>query len=266
MRVSMERAAAILLSVLVFAACGGISSVSAGGGGGGSGGTPLADAGADAGWTPCSAPGITLCRGPNDCPADLDTCGCIIGDAGIVSSDASVGVCMTSPVFHDYLGSGCNWCADGELCADWFGWDDLGGWDCAPWEVGVLYAQNGAPELVRYADRARFTGDPLPAPATCPNLGFPICGANCGSCPDGATCTGRSPKHPYGLCVKPRLTPDRSAVCSTTEPCPSGYGCFIYEVEANAQPVADKIGFCLALEYCQGAAAKLPGGGKCIAP
>jgi hypothetical protein len=47
-------------------------------------------------------------------------------------------------------------------------------------------------------------------------------------------------------------------------PCPDGFGCFFYIVEAHAQALADRNGYCLGVEACEAAAAELPGGGKCV--
>lgn len=261
--------AAVLAAALALAsaACGGIASVPGQPGAGGSAGQTGtdggsgADAGADAGWTQCSAPdGLRLCKGINDCqPSDDQHCVCKGAD------DAGPGVCelwfAAVPDRQRYFDS-CGTCPDGDICAAWLGGDTF---FCAPYEAGVLYANNGAPDRVRYADLGLWTGDPLPTPATCPDLGFPICGGNCGACPSGV-CTGRSPLHPYGLCVPANPQGGQPNGGCGGGTCPSGWGCFTYKVEPAAQAVADEYSFCLPASYCKSAAANLPGGGKCSAP
>lgn len=264
LRSSASVALLVLALTLASVGCGGIASVpgqpGAGGGGGQAGldAGPDADSGADAGWTQCSAPdGLGLCKGAYNCPAG-EHCHCKGAD------DAGPGVCerwFVPPDRHRYFDS-CGTCPDGDICAAWLGGDTF---FCAPYEAGVLYAKNGAPDRVRYADFGSWTGDPLPLPTGCPDLGFPICGGNCGACPSGV-CTGRSPLHPYGLCVPvdpPGSHPGGSCGGGS---CPSGWGCFTYKVQAEAQKVADENGFCLPASYCKSAAASLPGGGKCSAP
>lgn len=251
--------------VLGMVGCGGIASVPADNTGGGGGQAsadagPDAEAGADAGWTQCSAPdGLTLCKGPTAC-STAASCDCQGAD------DAGAGVC--SQWFAQgnntrYLDE-CGTCPDGDICATWYGLD---AWTCAPYEAGILYAKNGASYRVRYADRGLWTGDPLPLPTKCPQLGFPVCGGNCGACSSGV-CTGRSPLHPYGLCVATSLPGGAPNICGVGSggSCPSGYGCFTYKVQAAGQSMADEYSFCLPSAYCTSAAAKLPGGGKCSAP
>ncbi len=261
---------AVLAAALALASagCGGIASVPGHAGLGGSGGQAGLDGGAgadaspDAGWTQCSAPdGLRLCKGAYDCqPSSPKDCACYGYD------DAGPGMCA---VWFDQGDNSryfalCSICPDGDICAAWYGGHDS--FFCAPYEAGILYAQNGAPDRVRYADRGLWTGDPLPLPATCPDLGFPICGGHCGACPSGV-CTGRSPLHPYGLCVPAQLPGGKSNGCGAGSDvsCPSGYGCFTYTVQPAGQAVAD-YGFCLPTDYCKNAAANLPGGGKCSAP
>jgi hypothetical protein len=41
-------------------------------------------------------------------------------------------------------------------------------------------------------------------------------------------------------------------------------GCFIFKVETEAQPLADKYGLCVPIQQCNVLAARLPGGGTCI--
>jgi hypothetical protein len=132
-------------------------------------------------------------------------------------------------------------------------------WFCAPYDVGVLFAMNGAgtPDRLRYADFGLWTGDTLPEPATCPTFsGFQICGGHCGGCDEGV-CIGRSPLHPYGFCAY-----DTGSGCPATA-CASDQSCFHYIVQAAAQDLADQEGLCLPKALCEALAADYPGGANC---
>lgn len=133
---------------------------------------------------------------------------------------------------------------------------------CMPYNIGVLFANAGYADWVRYADFGLFTGEPIPAPTSCPTIeGVPLCGGNCGGCPPETVCTGRSRLHPYGIC----------APIDTCDPeyddwCGAGRGCFMWIVEPEAQALADQKGYCYPLAICQKMAAEVPGGGKCVVP
>lgn len=222
---------------------------------------PPIDAAPDAA-TQCSSPeGIRVCRGPANCPeggAECKTC--------TQQAAAAAGACLES---WPFVPKPCWLPADGDACASIFGApDDL--W-AVPFSVAELYARNGAgADSVRYADFGLFTGEPLPAPSTCPSaVNVPACGGACGGCPTGRKCTGRSPLHPFGLCVPDSPTGfscTGSSVISKPESCPKGSGCFTFQVEAKAQPLADRYSFCLPILECVAAAASLPGGGECLPP
>jgi hypothetical protein len=125
----------------------------------------------------------------------------------------------------------------------------------------VLIAQQGGAAQLRYADWGLWTGDPLPEPDVCPTLpGVSICGGNCGGCPAGQHCTGRSPLHPYGVCFPDELT----SCAKDTDPCDGDKACFFFTVEAEAMEVSYDHGYCLPLETCLATAENLPGGGECI--
>lgn len=134
-------------------------------------------------------------------------------------------------------------------------------WEPFPFDVGQLFADNGASDRVRYADWSAWTGAPLPAPATCPQpQGFSICGGNCGPCNPGQKCTGRSPAHPYGLCA---TLNSPSWFCQASGSCPTGQGCVVFTVPPADQPIADKGGICFPADVCQAIAAQYPGGATC---
>jgi hypothetical protein len=153
----------------------------------------------------------------------------------------------------------CWKCVDGGICFD-LGMG-VGAFHCAPYDVGILFEQYGAENRLRYADWGLWTGDPLPEPETCPSIsGVPICGGNCGGCPAGQHCTGRSPLHPFGVCFR-----DDEKSCTKDEPsCDAGDACFFFAVEVEAMPLAYEAGHCVPLESCVATAEQLPGGGECI--
>lgn len=153
-------------------------------------------------------------------------------------------------------------CADGEILAEFT--SSLAYFLCVDPEVGQLMANAGYPERVRYADWGLWTGAPLPEPGTCPTVdGFTICGGTCGGCPEGRVCTGRSPLHPYGICVTAPLSGNATYCGDDKNHCDPGQSCFRFTVEPDAQALADLHGWCFGPDECNAIAAGLPGGGTC---
>lgn len=212
----------------------------------------------DVALSPCGSPsGFAVCGGPRSCPA---TTACHCMDL-VPSCDAGVSICQNEAALP--WSSTCFLCPDGEVCVEPEALCVDGGkfvaW-CYPFEVGSLFAANGGAAQVRYADYSAWTGDPLPTPATCPAfVGFTICGGHCGGCAAGEVCTGRSPLHPYGVCVPPSAI----GCVAGNGNCVGGSGCFTFTVQASVQGDADQDGVCLPLAQCQAIAANLPGGGRC---
>lgn len=219
--------------------------------------------GAGEGWTECSTPeGFMICGGDSECAPELCLVNirCLCTDPTCPQPDR-VRICFND-AFAKFGLRDCYGCADGNVCAQWSP-PGSESWHCVPFNVGVLFASAGAADQVRYADYGLWTGEPLPLPASCPNMdGFTLCGGSCDPCPADMHCTGRSPLHPYSLCI-----PESAKGCGTDGPaCDAGYGCFVYLVEPQAQPVADDNGYCLPAAQCQAIAQNLPGGGKCMFP
>jgi hypothetical protein len=247
---------------LAVVSCGGRELGSVRDGGSSSLDASTGDGGPDAGWSQCSAPGgLEVCRGPASCSTGSSTCSVCADDLfGMPSPPGSLSVCA-NPAWQATSGKSCgSFCSDGSICVS-----ELSGapdsFFCAPYDLGVLFAQNGASDRVRYADMATWTGAPLPIPSTCPPLsGIQICGADCGTCPQDEACTGRSPLHPYGFCGPPNSGPCDPTV---TGSCPTGLSCFVFQVDAPAQAEANKYGLCVSSALCQSLATELPGGGKC---
>ncbi len=255
------------LVVLASLGCGAVAPDDSDGGSANDGGTRDAADGmaeAEAGWTQCSAPnGLAVCDGPN-CPSISDTCNCA-DDALFGKADGGALSYCVNDAYAQYgsPADDCEFgCLDGNYCmALVWHWPD--NFVCSPPDMKRLYEQNGAADRIHYADWSTYTGDALPTPATCPTLpGVPLCGGPCAPCGTAQRCTGRSPLHPYSLCVPEvgNLNPG----CSTAKPaCPAGHSCFTFKVDSASQPLADSHGYCMPTADCQAAASSLPGGGSC---
>jgi hypothetical protein len=257
-----------LFPVLLAAGCGGQTSGDGPGGAGtggtgASGGAPVdaatggaagAAGAADGGWTECSTPDFAVCG--EGCPEGRPGCVfCLRPPAPDL-----FGICAES------LNPDERWekPRDGRVVIT----HDASFTDESPsltevaFSGGLFLAQHGQADRVAYADRGLFTGDPLPEPTTCPSLpAGQVCGAHCGGCPVGQICTGRSPLHPYGICVAEgasgcRYPRERDWTCT------SGEACFVFTVEAERQFLANRFGFCLPKDHCD-AYRTLPGGAEC---
>jgi hypothetical protein len=259
----MKAPAALLTALLV--ACGGKVDTGADASDGGDAGLDVAQG--DGGWTMCEAPsGIGVCGGPNDCGAQCTFCGSVV--------DASeLRACSDVPDFDPDAGKAWDGyvCPDGALnaCSGDNGAPDC--WDnhCVGDDLPKLYLLNGRPDLARYADRSTYTGDPLPPPPTsCPAVssGLELCGGACGPCQDGTkTCTGRSPLHPYSLCVEsePVSFPCSRGSVGYCNQVRAGFMCLTFKVDDAAQTMADTFSLCVDGTTCQAAAQSYPGGAFC---
>jgi hypothetical protein len=225
----------------------------------------------DAGSPRCSTPeGWEICGSGTGCSVGGGRPGCAFCVPPACTPDGSpwcggVGLCQAT---FDAIGHhGCPVCDDESACYTVLGgsgtYPDLA---CIPFSLAVLlspYVQD--PDKLRYADLGRWDARALPSQATCPvPAGFQVCGGACGTCSPGQRCVGRSPRHPYGFCVDD-LTDwchsDGSHKC--TAPGTGPFGCFIFTVEPEAQPIANQYGICLPVSKCQAVATQLPGGGTC---
>ncbi|MFO0548136.1 MAG: hypothetical protein U0271_07095 [Polyangiaceae bacterium] len=217
---------------------------------GGAGGAGAGNAGAGGATDPiCGDPDrYQVCQGPNDCsPTD---CGCLpLGGA----DHDDIGVCAVQT--NEWIFAGHS-CPDGGVLVGPIGEA------CVPWEVGKLFCDNGARDLVRFVDYGAFDCEALPDPDTCPvTETLELCGSACGACKETEFCHGRSRLHPYGMCL-----PLIDLICrATSANCGADEACFVFTVDEASQPLADKWGLCLPTATCQAAAAELPGGGKCYA-
>ena len=220
------------------------------------------------GWTDCTSPdGYVLCYGPKSCGAQCAKC----DEFGTPPSYPD----HVKPCANDkyYADDGANsprssygvGCLDGYISVgyDGFAKDYTDGHICAGFNLGILYKNAGDGAAVRYADGSVFTGEPLPTPGDCPQIGgLTLCGGACGNtCAQGEICTGRSPPHPYSLCV-----PDARAwgPCDVTGACGGGdKKCLVMKVQSEAQSNANHLGLCVSSAVCLAAEKGYPGGAFC---
>jgi hypothetical protein len=238
----------------------------------------------DAGtYTACTTPeGYEICGTPvalPQCPssaADCEQCGCDI--LGIPPSEYCINLCApTIGALNDagWLKRGCDqWCDGSDICFRLA----LGSYSCVPFSIGQLLSQYepDAPNdtyrnLVRYGDLSAWTGQAISSAPTCPAVsGYELCCGACGACGSGDICAGRSPLHPWGVCV-PEAVPNGQhqgkgdagfngpTVCTPS----IGEGVFVFTVDAPSQDVAALYGRCMPIAMCQALAASFPGGGTC---
>ncbi|HEY1959971.1 MAG TPA: hypothetical protein VGH28_30390 [Polyangiaceae bacterium] len=208
---------------------------------------------------------MSICGGPNGCGAQCSTC--LGGNTGELSAcdDVNFQFAVPNGAADTFL------CPDGALNACGFdqGAPDCWGGACVTEDLPKLYLANGRPDLARYADRSTYTGDPLPPLATsCPPVaqGLTLCGGTCDPCNDSQhVCTGRSPLHPYSMCVpaEPTSFPcarGQNGYCNSIR---SGFMCMTYQVDQAAQTIADQNSLCVPSSLCQAAASSYPGGAFC---
>ena len=236
------------------------------------------DAGLPNGWTTCTSPnGAIVCGGPgNQCDQACPHDGC--ENVTVAGQQPALRACDDPATAAASLGvdpsADCHECQDGDLCIDPAPLLPLNPTQepinenlCVISDYGALYSANGYGAFVAYADHSTYTGDPLPVEATCPQIpGVPLCGGPCGSCPTGFSCTGRSPLHPYSLCLEDSV-PDPAGVtaycCRGVNHCNAGRECFTFKVDDAGQQGADDKGLCINQATCEAAAAAYPGGAYC---
>jgi hypothetical protein len=256
------RGLAILCALTTGTGCGGLFS-----GDGDSGKDAATDVHADGlGVDPnCVAPsGVSICGGEHQCGAQCKNCAAVYPnqDAGELRpcGDANYSV----------VSADTGMCPDGALNACDGAWTSMCWFDrCVTEDLAQLYAKSSRPDLALYADRATYTGAPLPPPpGVCPSTptDLHLCGGACGNCPNSTdACTGRSPLHPVSLCIP---GPPKTAICqrNNQKTCTglfSDHSCLVFKVDDAAQATADNSGFCVPTTLCTAAAAAYPGGVTC---
>lgn len=276
----------VALSALALA-CGGRSGgaqdADAGEDGGGSdGGSNAGDGGSngDGGWTQCTAPGGDAICGTANTPCASETannpvCKGCAESLLFPDADGSVGVC--NGVVIDNVSNAPYFCPDGYVLVanPAYLYNAPGGPNgpngppvgqnyssCVHFDIAQLYAKNGWARAARYTDFSHFTGAPLPVSASCPQVsGIQLCGGPCGdSCPAGTRCTGRSPGHPYSVCIP---EPDRQFCSSNGANGDYGVACFAFSVPPEDKDIIKTISYCTPTDWCRKAAANVPGGAQC---
>jgi hypothetical protein len=244
------------------------SSAGAGGAAQGAGGFPP--------HPPCaSADGVRLC-GDGCPPLPAPECpgfGCTptLDRTGDVPSGA--GVCWADvPGDAELL---CNACPDGQVCA-YRSADQL---VCVSEDVCAALWDLGATDVCRYADKSAYDHRRLQEPAgACPSFEPSpplegLCGGACGGCENGYRCTGRSPSHPFGMCVYTGAfdapggvdpcarAPDGTMLQTCGAEGEPGVSCAIFEDALEDEPAAMAYGVCYG--GCAAVAAVFPGGMTC---
>jgi hypothetical protein len=228
---------------------------------------------ADSGFTACSAPaGYKLCGGQcgDSCPRDKMGRGCASDDYMMPDPQHNVGVCWGSGP-NTLWRSDCDRCEDGFLCAlssakllEPTPAATFQFMDCTVQDWARMFALGGRLDMARYADRSAYTDQPLPTPSTCPSIaGLLLCGGPCGGCQNGFACIGRSPLHPYSVCVNEKGATCQRDVLPSCMDIFADRRCLTFKVDNPSQPVADAHSICVDRAICDAAAQGYPGGAFC---
>lgn len=268
-------------AVAALLGCAGRSDIAPfGGGADGSGSGAAGAANATGGFAshpPCaSADGVRLCGGSDDCPwlvpPECPGFGCTHAPEVTSFAPSNAGVCWSDLAEPE----ACVACFDGDVCLQ----RDAAQLLCVAPTVCEALWDLGATGVCRYADKSRYDHQHLPVPAgACPGgdaTAGVVCGGDCPSCllsgDAFARCVGRSPHHPFGLCVAPFAYhgADAILVCSLDPTgavviaCDSPYHyCGVFETPPEDAPAAQRYGVCVETGACVAAALHLPGGLRC---
>jgi len=250
-----------VLALLLIGCSGGAVDGGSGGaaGGGASGGTGGLDAGLDpdAALAECvSEAGVRICGAEAGCFEDGSSCKCLRGWGLSKDPDPIPGFSVCNDVFDIIPIRPCGYCFDGEVCARLpttpF---------CVPEDLGASLWARGAGDQVLYADYTPYTGEPLPRPSECPApvADVTLCGGSCGGCGPEYFCTGRSPTHPYGICL------DLSVFsCNNGEDCAQGEACLRLSDGPDAlDPLILYPSLCVSQADCPLYESAIPGGITC---
>lgn len=166
------------------------------------------------------------------------------------------GACLPSPTY----GATCGACdATHPLCIALGTFREL---TCVPESMCSESARLGGGDACFHSDKTPWRpGQAVPVP-TCPtNAGADgLCGGACGGCSGKAACTGRSPRHPFGICADASAT----RCVRGLKDCRPEQRCLVHLVGPDGdQDLADNLGFCVAADRCKSISATLPGGAVC---
>ena len=206
--------------------------------------------------------GVRVCGGPcrwldaPECPGY----GCTPAHDRVGGSASDAGVCWADAPAE--VAELCNACPDGMVCAQRRP-DEL---VCVPESVCAALWDLGATDVCRYAYKSAYDHRALPEPKTCPFDGR-FCGGACGDCGGIFRCTGRSPAHPYGICVGSGGA--GLFRCGVSEKgqdpaCLPNSVCAVLDVPAADEAAALRYGVCMDEDSCLAVAAELPGGLRCF--
>lgn len=82
-------------------------------------------------------------------------------------------------------------------------------------------------------------------------------------CQSGFVCVGRSPLHPYSVCVNEKGATCQRDVLPSCMDLFADRRCLTFKVDEPSQPVADAHSLCVDRAICDAAAQAYPGGAFC---
>ncbi len=216
-----------------------------------------------------TANAVRLCGGSKACawlgPPTCPGTGCTAALDVNAFTPSGAGVCWAD--VDDAAARQCVACRDGDVCVQRYD-DQL---VCVAEEVCAGLWDLGATTVCRYADKVRYDRRPLPSATGCPSTGqIHFCGGGCPPCPGTMGCTGRSPDHPFGLCVPMTAQGEFQGVaCSNTAAeCHPGQfndtACGVFSVPTVDDSAARRYGVCLDRKGCLIIRDALPGGFRCL--
>jgi hypothetical protein len=265
-----SQAKVVLLFALLGTGCGGESGGGPAIGGGGANHDAAVDPPLDAGLLPgakledcVSDDGVRICGYAAGCYEPGPPCDC--NTSGPDDTVPDISVCRREPLSRGG-GAPCGYCRDGDVC--------LSGAHpvsvsriafCVSESLGRLYWMHGAGDRVTYADSTPYTGEPVPRPTQCPPpIGnVVLCGGYCGGCGGGdqigsrvSYCSGRSPTHPWGICVEYGSHCYQASDCSPDEAC-------LLLTTGPPWPPGQYPTRCVNSADCPLLARSIPGGAQC---
>jgi hypothetical protein len=274
------RAAVIVAIMLLSISCGGRSAfvlaIDGGAGGAPSSSSASTCMGGNGGFAPhlpcTSAEGVRLCGGNTACTwLNAPECpgyGCTAAIELYSNGESTAGVCWAD--LADKGSNPCVACKDGEVCV----YRAPNRLVCVSPTVCEALWDMGETDVCRYADKRAYDHQPLPTPiGPCPtNWYLTLCGGECGDCDEMiATCTGRSPGRPIGICI-PKTSNGQHGTCALNVDgtiahwCPDtpfAAVCAVFDVPSVDVPEARHYGVCMERDLCKAAAASIPGGLHC---
>lgn len=209
-----------------------------------------------------SEEGFQICGYAAGCFIDGPGCRCVSCLGLDPNKPSDVGICGGLCAFFQPIPAHCGNCRDGQVCLSPLEPFDALGSYCVSESLAHLYWIHGVGNRVAYADFTPYTGEPLPLPSTCPGLSgeLTLCGPNCpcgSSDADLRYCSGRSPTHPWGICII-----YNGINCTSAADCALNQACLRLTAPDLTPPV-NVPAVCVNQPDCAQLAASVPGGAQC---